>query len=409
VSLRFRVSLALVSVCSLATVTPRVATAQHITVDGRFSPAQTLAAVGGTYSIGANLGKQVGSNLFHSFGQFGLATGESAAFSGPATISNVIGRVTGGNASSIDGKIQSNIAGANLYLINPSGIVFGPNATVNVSGSFHASTADYLKMSDGAKFQATNPGGSTLSAAPPAAFGFLTAQPAAIAVNGSTLGPLPASPGTMPATLGLVAGPLTISGGTLRAPAGTIHITGIAGTGEVPVDPGNTSALTVTSFGPVAIMTRGSARSLLTASTPSGPGSGGSVFIRSGTLTIDASTIAANNSGSGPGGQLILRGDNQVSLSNGTSVQASALGSGSGAGVTISTASSGMIRVDASTVTLGTGPVSSGNGGALFLQTGQLTLSNGAELVSVVQGTGSVGPIAVSANSAVIDGSSNPN
>src|ERR1700746_3150256 len=111
---------------------PRLAAGQHITVDGRFSPAQTL--VGPNYAITANLGKQVGSNLFHSFGQFGLASGESAAFSGPATISNVIGRVTGGNSSSIDGGIKSTIAGASLYLINPSGIVFGKNATVNVSG-----------------------------------------------------------------------------------------------------------------------------------------------------------------------------------------------------------------------------------------------------------------------------------
>ena len=125
-----------------------------------------------------------GSNLFHSFGQFSLSNApvpESATFtstgsSGP--ISNVIGRVTGGSPSSIDGKIQSNIAGANLYLINPSGIVFGPAATVNFSGSFHASTADYIKMSDGARFQATNPGGSTLSALP--------SQPSATSQSPST-------------------------------------------------------------------------------------------------------------------------------------------------------------------------------------------------------------------------------
>jgi filamentous hemagglutinin family protein len=107
---------------------------EDITVDGRFSPAQTL--VGPNYAIGANLGKQVGSNLFHSFGQFGLATGEGAAFSGPATVNNIIGRVTGGSPSAIDSKIQSNIAGANLYLINPSGIVFGPNTSVDVSVAF---------------------------------------------------------------------------------------------------------------------------------------------------------------------------------------------------------------------------------------------------------------------------------
>ena len=188
-ALRPKVSLALVAACWLAAVMPRVAGAQHITIDGRFSPAQTL--IGPNYSIGANLGKQVGSNLFHSFGQFSLSTPESATFTpngstGP--ISNVIGRVTGGMQSNINGAIKSTITGANLYLINPSGVVFGPHATVNVSGSFHASTADYLKMSDGAKFQATNPDGSTLSAAPPAAFGFMTASPAAITVNGSTLG-----------------------------------------------------------------------------------------------------------------------------------------------------------------------------------------------------------------------------
>jgi filamentous hemagglutinin family protein len=131
------------------------AQAQHISIDGRLSPAQTL--VGPNYSIGANLGKQVGGNLFHSFGIFGLATGESATFSGPASVTNVIGRVTGGSQSSINGAIKSTIAGANVYLINPAGIVFGPNATINISGSFHASTADYLKHSDGARFQATNP------------------------------------------------------------------------------------------------------------------------------------------------------------------------------------------------------------------------------------------------------------
>src|SRR6516164_7748702 len=230
--------------CVLELTVPHRSAAQRITIDGRLSPAQTL--IGPNYAITANLGKQVGGNLFHSFGQFGLSTGESATFSGPATAGNVIGRVTGGNASSIDGRIQSTISGANLYLINPSGIVFGPNAAVNVSGSFHASTADYIKMSDGAKFQATNPDAGTLSAAPPAAFGFLTASPAQITVNGSTLGPVPG-------TLGLVGGPGSISGATLSAPAGTIHVTSAAGTGEVPVDPRNTQALTVTSFGPVQI------------------------------------------------------------------------------------------------------------------------------------------------------------
>ncbi len=79
--------------------------AQGITVDGRLSPAQTLA--GPNYAIGAGLGRQVGGNLFHSFGAFGLKGGETATFSGPPSVGNVIGRVTGGAASSINGGIRA--------------------------------------------------------------------------------------------------------------------------------------------------------------------------------------------------------------------------------------------------------------------------------------------------------------
>ena len=220
------------------------AAAQHITIDGSLSPAQTL--VGPNYSIGANLGRQVGGNLFQSFGIFGLSQGESATFSGPSTVANVIGRVTGGSTSSINGAINSTIAGANVYLINPAGIVFGPNATINVSGSFRAASADYLRMSDGSRFQATNPNGSTLTAAPPAAFGFLTATPGAITVNGATL--------TTPTgqTLGLVGGAINLAGATLNAPQGTIHLTAAASVGEVPVAPGGGPA-TVTQMAPIAI------------------------------------------------------------------------------------------------------------------------------------------------------------
>ncbi len=243
-------------------------------------------------------------------------------FSGPTTVSNIIGRVTGGTASSIDGAIKSTITGANLYLINPAGIVFGPNATVNVSGSFHASTADYIRMSDGARFQATNPDGSTLSAAPPAAFGFLNAAPPAITVNGSTLG---VNPGQ---SLGLVGGPVTISGGaTLTAPSGTIHVTSAAGTGEVPVDPTNVSALTVATLGPVSI----AGSSTLDVSDFVGKTSGGSIFVNSGTLTIaDGSFLDGTNYGTGLGGQISLFGASQIALSNGAAIHASATASGRG-------------------------------------------------------------------------------
>jgi filamentous hemagglutinin family protein len=431
----------------LAAVTPRAALPQHITIDGRFSPAQPLT--GPNYAISAGLGKQVGSNLFHSFGQFGLATGESATFSGPATISNMIGRVTGGSQSSIDGRIQSNITGANLYLINPSGIVFGPNATINISGSFHASTADYLKMSDGTLFQATKPDGSTapantIKAAYPVAFGFLNASPAKISVNGSNLG-VPSGQ-----TLGLVGGPVWIraaapsapTGAMLTAPTGTIHVTSAAGTGEVPVDPRNTSALTVTSFGPVAIKGNSNGGSTLDVSNLNVPGNGGSVFIRSGALRISASgEINADNYGSGAGGTLFLRGDSQVTLSNNANVHAVAFGSGGGAGVTISAGELAILnggRIDASTFGIGVGgsitvsvardllidgnkPFNpnfifartglfaeadgafpsggqrSGNGGRITVTAEDITISNGGKISTSALGSGEAGAISITA------------
>src|SRR5688500_13086601 len=98
-----------------------------------------------------------GPNLFHSFGDFSVGTTDVARFlndSGLAT-SNILSRVTGGNVSTIFGEIQTtSFPGANLYLINPAGVVFGPAASLNVSGSVKISTADYLRLSDGVRFNA---------------------------------------------------------------------------------------------------------------------------------------------------------------------------------------------------------------------------------------------------------------
>jgi len=367
------------------------ASAQGITVDGRLSPAQTLA--GPNYAIGAGLGRQMGGNLFHSFGAFGLKQGESATFSGPPNVGNVISRVTGGAASSIDGRIRSSITGANLYLINPAGVVFGPNASVDVSGSFHASSADYLRMQDGARFGATNPDASTLSAAPPEAFGFLSANPRPVTIDRSQLVLL-----TPRSTLGLAGGPVTISGGVLFAPAGTVHVASAAGPGEVPVDP-RAGLPTVARSGRVQVANKAN----ISVNDTFRSGSSGSVFVRAGDLSLADSTINADNRGSGPGGVVSLRGDRTVTISDGATIVAVSARAGRGPDVSIDTAAGGTVTLVAGSHVVAA-TLAAGDGGAVTINAGTLTLRDGALVVSLTQGRGNGGPINVSADSVLLDG-----
>ena len=268
----------------------------EVATDGSLGPARALD--GPDYQIGADLGQIRGSNLFHSFSTFNLISTESANFTGPDSISNVLGRVTGGSASSIDGAINSQIPGANLYLINPGGIVFGPNATLNVSGSFHASTADYIRLGENARFDASNPGNSVLTAAPPAAFGFL-GQSHAISVDQSVLEVASGN------TLSLVGGDVSITGaqrevngetvhpgdpgfncGTscLRAPGGRIQIVGTSAANEVPTDLSMSDITDLTAAGDVTIGNS----SLIDVSG----GAAGTIYIRAGAFTDGCSGVA---------------------------------------------------------------------------------------------------------------------
>ncbi len=119
-------------------------------------------------------GTMRGPNLFHSFERFDVGTDDTASFIGPASVAHILSRVTGGQQSMIDGTLQSGIAGADLYLLNPSGVIFGPNAQLDLQGSFHVSTANVIRLRDGGLFVTHLSAESQLTVATPVAFGFLS-------------------------------------------------------------------------------------------------------------------------------------------------------------------------------------------------------------------------------------------
>jgi len=97
-----------------------------------------------------------GENLFHSFAEFNVGELQRVYFANPSGIENILTRVTGSNLSNIQGTLGVDGA-ANLFLLNPNGIVFGANASLDVAGSFFASTANSLVFGDGQEFSATSP------------------------------------------------------------------------------------------------------------------------------------------------------------------------------------------------------------------------------------------------------------
>jgi filamentous hemagglutinin family protein len=119
------------------------------------------AIVGGNPADLIEGGALRGSNVFHSFIDFNVAESQRVYFANPNGINNIVSRVTGGNVSNIFGTLGVDGA-ANLFLLNPNGILFGPNAQLDVAGSFSASTGDRFSYLDGSEFNAVNPNDAPL-------------------------------------------------------------------------------------------------------------------------------------------------------------------------------------------------------------------------------------------------------
>lgn len=188
----------------------------------------SVSTVGHTTNITG--GTAHGPNLFHSFNQFSVGSGDVAAFINPG-VSNIISRVIGGSPSNINGTVQA--LNANLFFLNPSGIVFGPSAHLNVSGSAYFSTAQQLRLSDSV-FTANTALlalDASLSVGNPVAFGFLGNGPYGSIVLSSSSTLLQTG-----AVIGLMGGPIQINGSKITAQRIIVGSTNSGG--EMSVQPG---------------------------------------------------------------------------------------------------------------------------------------------------------------------------
>ncbi|QMS87927.1 S-layer family protein [Nostoc edaphicum CCNP1411] len=415
----------------------------------------TVSTNGNNFNI--TNGNRGGNNLFHSFSQFSIPSNGSAFFNNPSDIQNIFSRVTGGSVSQIDGLIKAN-GSANLFLINPSGIIFGANAQLNIGGSFIGTTANSIKFADGAEFSTINSQSTPLLSINIPIGLQLGSNPAPINVQGTghtlrnvsglvLLPPIqtPSStklrvqPGN---TLALVGGDLHLNGANLSAEKGRVELGSLSGAGLVnliPTAQGYTLGYgNVQSFGDIQL----AQRSLLDISGVNA----GSVQIQGRQIKFtDGSLVLAQNFGNLPGGDIHLQATESINLIAKTAdgaiqsgVRSNAFGMGasgnisvltpnftikSGAGLnttTLGAAPSGNIYIDAIAIelsgfsatnpadvtTLNTTTLGTGNAGDVLVNGNSLLVSSGASLSSATFGSGSSGKVTIRNTNTTVIGES---
>jgi filamentous hemagglutinin family protein len=425
----------LVIVVGVASSVQSRAIAQSVTTDGTVGSPQTLT--GPNYTIPQAAGQTAGSNLFHSFGRFNLNAGESATFLSNPTIRNIFSRVTGGDSSLINGTLATQGQNVNLFFINPNGIVFGPNAQLNVTGSFLATTADRIVFADGTQFSATSPRqSSVLTVSVPVGLQFGT-RPGSILVRGggSTIDGTATS--TLAAgenqTLALIGGDVILQGGTLETRGGQISVGSVGNSTLVGLNTAGQSWTfdysDVLNFGDIqldgqsTIVARDARLEGVQIHTGSIAIRGGGAILsqgRAGNIAINAKDkvelvggdqlqsriLSGKNANDDPVGGNIQINTRSLSLTGGAAIGALASRNTSGA-ITINSSDSVLVdgegRIRSQIYT----NVSDGSAGNINIQTGTLQVKAGGVVFSEVVGNqeAAAGTITINARDVVqVDG-----
>lgn len=419
------------------------------------SQVSSLQMIHGVPSHRIDLGSQQGSNLFHSFQQFNITSGEGVYFSNPAGVNNIFARITGKTISQLDGVLGV-LGHANLFLLNPNGILFGPHASLDLSGSFVATTAHSIKFADGLEFSAVQAGESSLLTLSDPIGLQMGHSPAPIQVRGmghrlaafpSEIAPFqPYAPYSglqinPNQSISLIGGNLYLDGAILQAPEGQITLgsvsqpglvrlqsnakgfavdySAISGFGEITL--ANRSSVEVFGLNPGLLQINGGQIRVqdgsLIMSNNFGRSYGPAISIEaSQTLTVNGaipslnilSSISQNNFSEFSGGDVLLRSP-QLEVQSGGAIFSRNYGSGLGSRVRID---SQMLQIGSYASDhpdifsrVGTLTTNLGRGGDLSVSAKSLAVYDGGFLGSVnfLQGSGG-GSVAIDADYIQING-----
>jgi filamentous hemagglutinin family protein len=355
------------------------------TANAQIVPDQTLPSSSqvqnGCTVCEINGGTTRGVNLYHSFQQFSVLTNGQALFNNSLNIENIITRVTGNSLSNIDGLIRTN-GTANLFLINPNGIIFGENARLNIGGSFIPSTANSIKFADGTEFNTqTSQNTPLLTITAPIGLQFGN-NPGTIQVQ--TKNGLQVQPNQ---TLALVGGDINLEGTTLGTAGGRIELGSVKEASLVNLTSINQGFLLgfdgVKNFGDIQLA---GGTNIDTSSI-----AGGEIRVNSRNLRmIEDSRMTSLNLGSVPGGAMTINATDTVEVI-GTGEFETAFGEVINPAANPANRRNGFFAVSLWT----------GSGGNFEMNTGKLSLKNGAFILISAFGEGKGGDVNINASKSV--------
>ena len=353
-----------------------------------------------------------GENLFHSFQEFSVVVGSEAFFNNSINIDNILSRVTGGNISNINGTIRAN-GDANLFLINPAGIMFGENARLDIGGSFYGSTADRILFPEGEFSAIATDSQPTLIVNAPIGLGFRD-NPASISAIGDNNPIQLAVPKGN--SFNLIGGEINLTQGIIFAEEGSINLAAISQAGTVEFNEDNSfnfeDAIALNNINLDDF-------ELFVFSSPSGSDSGNISLVGSSLNLNNESRLINITQGRGNAGNANIKTTDSVIINNNSDILTDTFAEGNAGNITIDAGNNLIIEGINGINIVQRNEISAsasfdpellgeltGNAGNIDITANNISLTNNAQVVNNTFGSGNAGNITFSAESVTVENNS---